>query len=157
MEFIDIEMSQNSQGILDISFEDGDIKSVSGFESALLLSILVEKRATASEIGAPQFRRGWWGNEALGFDDYEMGSKLWLLSQHRRNTQGLNQAITFARDSLQWLLDDNLIDEIRVSANYGTGEERDVLNLNIDLLRSQNSVLSRGFKIWQNTSKVIIT
>jgi len=157
MAFVDIKMTQNEEEFLDISFENGDLSTVDGFESALLMSILLEKRASSSEIEAPQFRRGWWGNEALGFDDYEIGSKLWLLSQSRIRQKSLNEAITFSRDSLQWFIDDDFLDKVEVTANFSFDDGQSTLDLQIGLFRSQNSVLSKGFKIWQNTGKVIIT
>ena len=154
MDFVDIRLANDGKSFIDISFENGDIKTIQGFETALMMSIYGEKRAASSEIPSPQFRRGWWGNEALDFDDYEIGSKLWLLSQARETQNTLNNAKTYVLDSLQWMIDDGFLDSVEVKAQYGTdGSDRFML-ISVDLIRFQNSVLSRGFKIWQNTSRI---
>lgn len=154
MNFVDIEFCESCNGCFDIQFENGDIKTTDGFESALLMSVLCEKRASSSEVPAPERRRGWWGNEALDFDDYEIGSKLWLLYQSRKTQRALNDAITYVRDSLQWLIDDDFLDDIRVIAEYGSRDTTEFMNITVDLVKSQNTVLTRGFKIWQNTNGI---
>lgn len=157
MEFVDIAVSNEGRDFLDIDFENGDIKTTDGFETSLLMSILGNKRASASEVPAPQNRRGWWGNEALDFDDYEIGSKLWLLNQARQTQRTLNDSITYSRDATQWYVDDNFLDKVQVTAEYvKVGNDR-VLEILINLVKFQNSVLSKGFRIWQNTSRITVT
>lgn len=154
MDFVDIALSKDNRTFFDIDFENGDIKTTDGFEMALLMSILGNKRADASEVPSPERRRGWWGNEALDFNDYEIGSKLWLLAQARETQLSLNNAKTYVRNSLEWFLEDGFLDEILVIAQYiQVGLER-VMEIKIDLIRSQNSVLSKGFRIWQNTARI---
>lgn len=156
MEFTDILLSKIGRDFYDIDFESGDIKTTDGFDMALLMSVLGEKRASSSEVPAPERRRGWWGNEALDFDDYEFGSKLWLVSQERRTIQTLNNSVTYVRDSLQWMIDDDFLDNVLVSAQYSSISGNSVLEIQVDLIRSQNSVLSKGVKIWQNTGTITV-
>ena len=148
MSFVDILLRKNTEGYYDLDFDNGDLYSTDGFTSALLMSIFCERRATPSEVAPPEKRRGWWGNAFLGFTDFEMGSKLWLLSQARADQNSLNNSITFTNNALEWLVDDKYIDKVNVSAEY---DEQNKLLLAIQLLIGQDIVLNKGFKLWQNT------
>ena len=153
-DFVDLAFIQTEEGYFDFDIKDGDFVTTQGFDSALLMSFFCNKRATASEVGAPQNRRGWWGNEALDFDNYNIGSKMWLLEQSRNNQQTLNDAKTYMEDSLAWMLQDGFLDNTNVTTEYKNIGHEPVMEINVDLIRFQNSVESRGFRIWQNTSKV---
>lgn len=147
MAFVDILMEKDN-GFYDLAFDNGDLKSTQGFTSSLLMSIFCERRATPSEVAPPEKRRGWWGNAFLGFTDFEIGSKLWLLSQARADQVTLNNSITFSTNALDWLIDDKYIDKINITAEYN---EQNILLLAIQLLIGQDIVLNIGFKLWQNT------
>lgn len=154
MAFVDILLEKNTDGYYDIAFDNGDLKSTEGFTSALLMSIFCERRATPSEVATPEKRRGWWGNSFLGFTDFEIGSKLWLLSQARADQVSLNNSITYANNALDWLIEDKYIDKVNVSAEY---DEQNRLLLAIQLLIGQDIVLNKGFRLWQNTIEELST
>ena len=67
MALVDILMTKNDDGYYDINFENGDLSKTDGFETALLMTFLCERRASDSEIPSPKRQRGWWGNAFLGF------------------------------------------------------------------------------------------
>jgi phage gp46-like protein len=148
MSFVDITLEQNERTYFDIDFENSDLKTTQGFATALKISLMAERRASVSEIPAPEKRRGWWGNEAAGFGEFEIGSKLWLLNQARTTQLTLNNAITFSNNGLQWFIDDNYLDKVQVRTAY---DQTKALLLHVDLIRGQDIVFSIGFKLWQNT------
>lgn len=154
MAFVDLAFVMTEEGYFDLAIEDGDFVTTDGFDTALLMSIFCHKRASASEVGFPQNRRGWWGNEALGFDNYNIGSKLWLLEQARNNKETLNDAKTYTEDSLTWFLTDRFLDNTVVTTEYKKINGESVLEIHASLIRFQNSVAEKGFRIWQNTSNI---
>lgn len=156
MAFTDVALNKKNTTFFDFEFANGDFVTIDGFENALLMSIFCQKRASASEVPIPQNRRGWWGNEALGITDYNIGSKLWLLSQARENKLTLNDAKTFSEDSLKWFFEDGFLDETKIATSYKRINGLQALDIAIDLIRFHNSVLSRGFRIWQNTADIDI-
>lgn len=148
MAYVDIDLLKDDKTYYDLSFDsDGDFVKTEGFNMALKISLMCERRASKSEVALPQYRRGWWGNQYLGYDNFEIGSKLWLLNQTRATQNTLNNSIVFSQIALQWLVDDNYLNEIRVTAEYINSE----LNLNINLIRSNNLVESYGYSLWDNT------
>lgn len=154
MSFVDITLKKtDTRTYYDLDIVSGDLQTTEGFESALNMSILCERRASASEVPSPVNRRGWLGNEALDVADFEIGSKLWLLSQARANNVTRGNAVTYTKDATQWFIDDNDLDKINVSAQFGEtfGVNGVPLELGIDLIRSQDIVLSKNYKLWDNT------
>jgi len=98
---VDIKLNDD-KGYWDIDFDSqGDFVLEDGFDTAILMSLMCNKRANEAEVEAPQYRRGWWGNETSDFDNFEIGSKLWLLSQARATQNTLNRAIRYTQDALQ--------------------------------------------------------
>lgn len=145
--FIDLDLNTDA-GYYDISFTNGEFTKMNGFDTSLQISFMNERRASESEIKPPQNRRGWWGNEINGFDNFEYGSKLWLLHQARATSEALNNAKTYTQEALQWLIEDGHLDLIRVNTEYN-----DDMNLiiNVEFVRRNNVVFSRSYNLWENT------
>jgi phage gp46-like protein len=76
-----------------------------------------------------------------------MGSKFWLLQQARNDFNTLNHAKAYATDALQWLIDDGHTDKINIDAEFVVNG----IQINIDLYRNKNLILSRSFNLWENT------
>ena len=109
----DILLEKNSLGYYDIDFDDdGDFVTTDGLDTAIIMSILCEKRADKSEITRPEFRRGDWSDELNDVTDYEVGSKFWLLYVARADEEALNFGIDVINEGLQWMIDDKLIKEV---------------------------------------------
>lgn len=143
----DLKMTLTDKGYYDLSIKDGDFETISGFESAILMSLLAERRADNSEISQPQKRRGWIGNEMNDIVNFEIGSKLWLLAQARLTQDSVNKAVDFARTALQWFIDDGYSERIDVS-----GEIKNNSIILIIIFLNENDIIAKvGFDIWRQT------
>lgn len=143
----DIELTQKGS-YYDFSFEKGDFVLTQGMDTALLMSIFCEKRADISEMPFAETRRGWWGNLVLDTANYEIGSKLWLLEQARRDLTSLSLAKTYAQDCLQWLIEDNLAKEIKTDSAFAWNG----IDIEINIVTSTNKILSKAYNLWNNTN-----
>ena len=104
----------------DISFNaEGDFSNNNNIQTAILISILDDRRADISEITDPLKLRGWIGNE-INLDGFEQGSKLWLLSQKRITEDVKNQTVEYVNQSLQWMLQDDIITTLEVLGEIKT-------------------------------------
>ncbi len=145
---IDLAITRNGD-TYDITFNaDGDFETTEGLDTGILLSLLEEQRANESEVSTPQNRRGWLGNDLGDIAVYELGSKLWLLQQERLTTDTLNRAVDYARQSLQWMLDDGIATKITLT---GEIEYPEGIKLFIALKRDNNPVESFYYNLWDNT------
>jgi len=147
---VDVSLIKDDENIYDLNIENGDFVSNDSFETAIQMSIFGEVRADRSEVPTPEFRRGWWGNTTNRVVNYQIGSKIWLLEQARRTPTTLNLAIDYARNSLQWLIDDGHATNIEVSGEF-TDEG---VRLNIVIFRPQDKVQNFTFDLWDNTTTI---
>lgn len=148
---IDIAIIQDANGQYDIGIDPdtGDLQLVDGFETALQMSMFCERRADESEVETPELRRGWWGNE-VDPTGFEIGSKLWLLYQSQKTQATLNAAVDHAKNALQWLIDDEHLESLDVSASFTANGIR----LDVTLRRSNSAIETRSFDLWEGTDAV---
>lgn len=148
----DFLFARNDSGIFDLVIEKGQFATVNSFDTALQMSIYTDKRAAASEVAQPQFRRGWFGELLLYKDGYQPGSKLWLLEQARSVPATLSKAIDSVRTSLNWLIDDKHVKDLKVTGSFHlVNGQRDGITVKVDIIYINNQVESLYFKLWQNT------
>jgi len=149
----DIALFQTESQFFDFEIENGDFKFTQGLDSAILTSLFLEKRADKSEVPRPELRRGWIGNLSNQDPTFEKGSKLWQLEQARLNQDSLNKAVNEAQLSLQWLVDDGLYIEIRVSGEIRRAS--DSIRLQIVFVQSASETETRFFDLLINTGDTI--
>lgn len=89
-----------------------------GLDTAVLLSLFTDRRAEAGDefSGDP---RGWWGDALAVTDDrpVAMGSRFWLLAREKQTVPVLRRAEAYARQALQWMLDDGVASALTATAS----------------------------------------
>lgn len=147
---IDIALIKTVDEYFDINFaDDGDFILTEGLDTALDMSILEQRRADSSEVPRPELRRGWWGN-TLNDLYFEIGSKLWLLLQARKTQSTLNSAEDYVQNALEWMLDDDLIDELNVSTYF----EESVMHIKVELLKHNNVIHTAFYNAFVSTGEI---
>lgn len=127
----------------DIDFDDsGDFVTDEGLETAIMMSLFLNERASADEVPQPIKRGGYWGYEVNGMQF----SKIWLVSG-RRTTEKLNQIIEYAKASLQWLVDESYATDIECEAEFIT----DGISLTVTISKVNDVIYSNNFVLWLNT------
>ena len=150
-QIIDISFSQDTSGLYDLEIsENGDFQTVAGFDTALLMSIYCERRASASQVPDVSRRRGWIGNEDGEIEGFEIGSLVWLYYQARAISATANGIDSAAREGLQWLLDDGYANRIDVKSDVYA----DSVLLDVTISIVNKPVETRNFELWQNTGVV---
>jgi len=133
-------------GVFDFSLTaDGDILTEDFFDTAILMSLLCERRAASSEVPASERRRGWIGNEST--PDFEIGSKIWIYEQARLTRTTMNGIGNASDEALQWMVDD----DIAVSVRSNTSLSNDTIGLEAIIERPNSIVERRFFELWDNT------
>lgn len=137
----------NLTGQRDIGIgKDGDLLSVSGFETSLDLSLLTNRRASSSEVTQTQYRRGWIG-DLVSAASRLVGSTLWIYEQRRLDAQVLRAIEDTARNALKWMLEDEAVSNIQVTAEQVSAHS---VRLEVDLFIG-NNVVRRYFTLWGRT------
>lgn len=143
----DVVLTLGTEGFYDISFQsDGDLLTDDFMDTALLMSIYCEQRASASEIPQPERRRGWIGNEST--PGFQIGSKIWLYEQARATRTTINGIKTAAENGLLWLINENALIDYTVEVGI-TNESQ--FFVNIVLFRSRSQTDNKFFTLWENS------
>ena len=145
---IDLKITQNTSGSFDISFENGDFKSIDDLESALLMSIYYKQRASEDLVQVPQYRQGHFTDLFNTDTNYQVGSLAWYFSEQRKITEQNTSLLedTIKNDGLQWLIDDNIVDDVSVEATISNSQ----ITLNI-ALKPKNEQNSKYYQLFLHT------
>lgn len=128
----DIQLSESGLDF-DLVISGGDLVADDGLRTAILLSLFCDARAHDDDGFLPGDRRGWWADEYLENEGDEIGSRLWLLQREKRTNETLLRAREYAREALQWLVDDGVATRVDVVAQF----HGSALNLEIALLKPE--------------------
>jgi phage gp46-like protein len=137
-----------SLGAADAAVSANDLAADDGLETAVLLSLFTDRRAEEGDVlpAGQTDRRGWWGDVYPVANNDRFGSKLWLLARSKQTQETLTLAETYARESLQWLIDDLVSDRVDVAAEW---VRNGVMGLSINIHRpGKDSVRFRFDKTW---------
>lgn len=143
----DLAMQKNSDGIYDLLIENGSFQEIDAFDTAILISVFCERRASQTEEPVNYLQRGWWGNELNDNPGIEIGSKQWLLSQSRNVQKTLNYAVRYQQEAFQWFVDMSLAAKVAVDGN----QNNSLINLSVNIFIDKNLVGQSGYQYWLNT------
>ena len=133
----------------DLAIEANDLASDEGLKTAVVLSLFTDRRAEEGDAlpDGSTDRRGWWGDAFPVATDDRIGSRLWLLSREKQAATVLSRAEEYAREALQWLLDDRVAERIAVTVE---NPRAGMLGLEVVIYRPQADPVTYRFdRIWE--------
>ena len=85
---------------------------------AVIVSLFTWRRANADDAlpNGSGSRMGWWGDSYPPAANDRIGSRLWLLSRAKLTDTTAQKAKDYAREALQWLLDNGVAARVDVTA-----------------------------------------
>ncbi len=134
----------------DIEFVLGNLETDDGLETAVNISLFTDRRVLGEELETGETdRRGWWGDALDEQDGDSTGSRLWLLDRAKPSEETRNRAEAYAKEALQWLLDEGVAETLTVLATLVNKNERIDLNINITRPKVKNAVYYRYQLVWE--------
>lgn len=128
---------------------NGDLETVDDLSTAILVSLLTDARADETQVAVPEYRRGWIGNAVPPIDGFELGGLLWLVDTARATQGTMNIAASFARDALQWLLDQGIAADIQVQGSI-TGPREG--GLTVTITSPDGTTQTQYIELWRRTA-----
>jgi phage gp46-like protein len=123
-----------------------DLLLDNGLQTAVIISLFCDRLADAADTipDGTGDRRGWWGDtpapnasdSPAGLD--LTGSRLWLLARSLQVTETLRRAESYAREALQWMLDDGVAGSVTAHAVFPAAPPN-TLELTINIGRDGSS------------------
>ena len=126
---------------------DGDIVTEDQLDTAILVSLFTDKRATGSQMVLPLRRRGWVGDLETPEDRY--GSHLWLFEQARLTPAVMVRLASLAQVSLKWMTRDNIATQVSARATVQTSS----VDLQIDIKKPNSPAEAHLFALWEKSGK----
>lgn len=132
---------------VDVEVVAGALREDNGLETAIILSLFCNRRATPDELErfGGEDPGGWWGDALSEIEGDEYGSKLWLLTREKETPETLERAREYAQVALAWMIEDGIAKAVTVEASW---KERGVLSLVIDVERP-NLPSERFAFVWE--------
>ncbi|MBI6634006.1 MULTISPECIES: phage GP46 family protein [Pseudomonas] len=96
---------------------------------AVVISLFTWRRAATDDPVDDDERFGWWGDSYPTIADDRIGSRLWLLRRVKLTADTQRDAEFYAREALQWMLDDGQVLEVDVIT-----ERADSYRLNLQVI-----------------------
>lgn len=139
----------------DFLFSENDLESEDGLFTAALISLFTDRRAYDDDVlPDPQSddRRGWWGDLAsTEVDGDQIGSRLWLLERSKVLPEILTRAEEYAREALEWMVEDGIAAKVEVFAERQGSVEAPVLALKVEIYKVDGQVEAMEFSTqWEN-------
>lgn len=107
----------------DLVLAGQDLARDDGLESAVLLSLFTDRRATIEQLRAGDDQsdlRGWWGDFNPPVDGDQIGSLLWLLRREKQTRETLARARQYTQQALAWMVTDRVASRVTVETEYGS-------------------------------------
>lgn len=106
--------------VADLAVEANDLAQETSLKTAVMLSLFLDRQAEAADQLPPgeTDRRGWWADADPVVAGDRTGSKLWLLAREKERPAVLARAERYAREALQWLIEDRVAERVGVAASF---------------------------------------
>ena len=108
-------------GLLDLVMIDDDLASDRGLETAMGLSLAIERRAEPDDVppsGDANDRRGWWADQFSEVEGDKIGSRLWLLDRSKSSSEIALRAEEYVREALAWMIEDRVVTSLDVQVQF---------------------------------------
>lgn len=135
----DIALKFTDYGGGDLLLVGQDLARDDGLESAVLVSLFTDRRASLDQLRPGDDRndlRGWWGDYRPAVEGDQTGSLLWLLAREKQTRETLARARQYAQQAMQWMIDDRVARQVDVSTEY---VRQGVIGIGIEIYRPDGS------------------
>ena len=106
----------------DLRLAGADLALDATLASAVVVSLLSDRRVPAGELPPGETdRRGWWGDSVADADGDRIGSRLWLIGREKVTPAIVPRAEAYAREALEWLVEDGHVEHVDVAAAVEAG------------------------------------
>lgn len=113
---MDLKLIWTEENLAALSVGEADLNTDEGLTTAVLVSLFTDRRVSADEELPPgeTSRRGYWGDSFPEVQNDKIGSRLWLLNREKQLQIVIEKAREYAREAVQWLLDDRVANRVDV-------------------------------------------
>ena len=111
---------ETTNGEYDLIEQDGDLLEEFGLHTAVLDSVLSDRRAEPTDDipDGTTDRRGFWGDSIAEVEGDRWGSRRWLLERSKATDDVLGDEEDYAQEALKWMVEDGIATSVETSAAW---------------------------------------
>jgi len=139
----------------DLQVKNGDLVSDESLETAVIISLFTDKRASNDDPlldDRNQDKRGWWGdliNPDVEGD--EIGSKLWLLEREKTTDNIFEKVNRYISEALNWMVEDGVIAKVETNVERQGIQGNDILAFEIKIHKTNGREIALNYSFqWEN-------
>lgn len=122
----------------DVQVACGDLATGNELSTVVMLSLFTDRRANDDDtLPDGSDPRGWWAD---AMDGRQIGSRLWLLERSRNLPETLRLAQDYAKEALQWLVEDQIAKSVSVTVT-AIGNCKNEMFLAVDICKPDGKTL----------------
>lgn len=135
----------NLRPSFDITIAEGDLARDDGLETAVILSLFLDRRANADDAlpTGETDRRGWWA-DAYQDADRHTGSRLWLLRRETTTPQVVQRFREYCLEALNWMVKQGVARSVNVTA---TRYDNHTVRVSIEIRRASGDSWSASWAV----------
>lgn len=132
----------------DLVFDGFGLVTDDSLRTAVIISLFTDRRAADDDRlpDAGTDRRGWWADTFAPIEGDLIGSRLWLLSREKQLREAVARAEEYAREALEWLIEDGIAASVIVTASI---PRSGWLRLDIEIDRPDSRGTTRYDFAWE--------
>lgn len=92
------------------------LKTGSDLATAVIISLFSDRVAHDDDRFDGDNPRGWWADGEA--DEEKIGSRLWLLNRRKQEKKTLDDALTYTKEALQWMITDQVVGAFDISCSW---------------------------------------
>lgn len=131
----------------DWAHDNASLASGSDLETAILISLFSDRQASSDDVipDGTDDPRGWVGDVD---QDYQIGSRLWLLERAKQTQETLRLANDYIAEALQWLIDDSVVARFDITTEW---TRAGLLGANLVAYQKSGAAIALNFSwVWRN-------
>ena len=137
----DLQLYIDDDFCLDIALDDNDFSTDNSLTTSVLLSLLSYRFDGITKLNS------WFAEDVL-LTDIPQGSRLYKLLDENNTSSARNRAKQYVNEALQWLIDDNIANDINVEI---VNESKNKILINIVITRPSETDENYSFFInWES-------
>lgn len=152
-----IKITREGVDLYDLALEDAD-DSADGehlamdetFQSAILISLLTDRRCEPSEALDPTDLGGYWADTYADVPGDVVGSRLWTLAGRVWSEETRAAADGYVREALEWMVADGIIASVQNDVEVELEFDGHTLRGRV-VIRKPNSSVPRWDVVWHRT------
>ena len=143
---MDVKLAVREDNQIDIGFTETDLETDAGLETATLISLYSDGRATPEEVDELENElKGYWGDMFPDIPGDQHGSLLWTTHRYKQTNQNRLDIQSKTESCLEWMKEDGIAESVIVNTSI---IENGVVQSDVDIVKPEDKGTAKISNVW---------